>query len=93
MSEMPAASPTPSHVVGIGASAGGLDAIERLFDNLPGDTGMSFVIVQHLSPDFKSMMDELSAAISDSRFPIAEMDRLEDATSLKPGINCPPAGR
>jgi two-component system, chemotaxis family, CheB/CheR fusion protein len=51
----------PSYVVGIGASAGGLDAIERFFDNVPRDTGMAFVIVQHLSPDFKSMMDELLA--------------------------------
>jgi hypothetical protein len=41
--------------------SGGLDAIERFFDNLPKDTGMAFVIVQHLSPDFKSMMDELLA--------------------------------
>ncbi|HVZ88194.1 MAG TPA: chemotaxis protein CheB [Polyangia bacterium] len=47
--------------MGIGASAGGLDAIERFFDNLPRDTGMAFVIIQHLSPDFKSMMDELLA--------------------------------
>ncbi len=52
---------TPSYIVGIGASAGGLEAIERFFDNLPLDTGMAFVIVQHLSPDFKSMMDELLA--------------------------------
>jgi two-component system CheB/CheR fusion protein len=52
---------TPSYIVGIGASAGGLDAIERFFDNVPQDTGMAFVIVQHLSPDFKSMMDELLA--------------------------------
>jgi two-component system CheB/CheR fusion protein len=51
----------PSFIVGVGASAGGLDAIERFFDNLPRDTGMAFVIVQHLSPDFKSMMDELLA--------------------------------
>ena len=51
----------PAHVVGIGASAGGLEAIERFFDNLPKETGMAFVIVQHLSPDFKSMMDELLA--------------------------------
>ncbi|HXJ19648.1 MAG TPA: chemotaxis protein CheB [Polyangia bacterium] len=51
----------PSYVVGIGASAGGLDAIEKFFDNLPKDTGMAFVVVQHLSPDFKSMMDELLA--------------------------------
>ena len=54
-------SQTPSHVVGIGASAGGLEAIERFFDNLPRETGLAFVIVQHLSPDFKSMMDELLA--------------------------------
>jgi two-component system CheB/CheR fusion protein len=51
----------PSRIVGIGASAGGLDAIERFFDNVPKDTGFAFVIVQHLSPDFKSLMDELLA--------------------------------
>jgi two-component system CheB/CheR fusion protein len=47
--------------VGIGASAGGLDALERFFDNLPRTTGMAFVVIQHLSPDFRSMMDELLA--------------------------------
>ena len=52
---------TPRHVVGIGASAGGLDPLERFFDNLPAETGMAFVVVQHLSPDFKSFMDELLA--------------------------------
>ena len=51
----------PRHVVGIGASAGGLDPLVRFFDNLPKDPGMAFVIVQHLSPDFKSLMDELLA--------------------------------
>ena len=50
---------TPRYVVGIGASAGGLDPLVRFFDHLPKDTGMAFVIVQHLSPDFKSLMDEL----------------------------------
>jgi len=53
--------PGPAHVVGIGASAGGLEALERFFDNLPQGTGMAFVVVQHLSPDFKSLMDELLA--------------------------------
>ncbi|PID76506.1 MAG: histidine kinase, partial [Deltaproteobacteria bacterium] len=48
-------------VVGIGASAGGLDAISQLFDNMPNDTGFVFVIVQHLSPDYKSLMPELLA--------------------------------
>lgn len=49
----------PCHVVGIGASAGGLDALERFFENVPQDCGMAFVLVQHLSPDFKSLMDEI----------------------------------
>lgn len=52
---------TPSYIVGIGASAGGLEAIEAFFDNMPADTGMAFVVVQHLSPDFKSLMAELLA--------------------------------
>src|SRR5262249_4508473 len=51
----------PLHVVGIGASAGGLDALERFFDSLPLETGAAFVLVQHLSPDFKSLMSELLA--------------------------------
>lgn len=55
----PRADHEPSYVVGIGASAGGLEALERFFDSLPLGTGMAFVIVQHLSPDFKSLMDEL----------------------------------
>ncbi|HET9767280.1 MAG TPA: chemotaxis protein CheB [Thermoanaerobaculia bacterium] len=45
----------------MGASAGGLDPLVRFFDSLPRFTGMAFVIVQHLSPDFKSLMDELLA--------------------------------
>jgi len=49
------------HVVAIGASAGGLDSLERLFTHLPADTGMAFIVLQHLSPDFKSLMDELLA--------------------------------
>ena len=49
----------PALVVGIGASAGGLDPLVRFFDNLPERTGLAFVIVQHLSPDFRSLMDEL----------------------------------
>ncbi|PHN07926.1 CheR family methyltransferase [Flavilitoribacter nigricans] len=48
-------------VVGIGASAGGLEAINDFFDNMPPDTGMAFVLIQHLSPDFESLMDELLA--------------------------------
>jgi two-component system CheB/CheR fusion protein len=47
------------YVVAIGASAGGLDALERFFDELAVDSGAVFVVIQHLSPDHKSMMDNL----------------------------------
>src|SRR5215813_12826833 len=46
-------------VVGIGASAGGLEPLERFFAAVPADSGMAFVVLQHLSPDFESRMDEL----------------------------------
>ncbi|HEX4383808.1 MAG TPA: chemotaxis protein CheB, partial [Myxococcales bacterium] len=46
-------------IVAVGASAGGLDPLERFFAVLPRDTGMAFVVLQHLSPDFESRMDEL----------------------------------
>jgi two-component system, chemotaxis family, CheB/CheR fusion protein len=48
-----------SRIVGVGASAGGLESLEHLFSAMPADTGMAFVVVQHLSPDFRSLMDEL----------------------------------
>ncbi|MEM7207395.1 MAG: CheR family methyltransferase [Pseudomonadota bacterium] len=48
-----------SHVIGIGASAGGLQPLEELFRHLDVDTGAAFVVIQHLSPDFKSLMQEL----------------------------------
>jgi two-component system, chemotaxis family, CheB/CheR fusion protein len=51
----------PTYIVGVGASAGGLEALEKLFANMPRYTGLAFVVVQHLSPDFKSLMNELLA--------------------------------
>ena len=49
-------------VVAIGASAGGLDACRKFVSALPGDTGMAFIIVQHLDPTHESMMVDLLAA-------------------------------
>ncbi|MEA5578343.1 chemotaxis protein CheB [Anabaena sp. UHCC 0451] len=46
-------------IVGIGASAGGLEAFTQLLSHLPTDTGMGFVLVQHLSPTQKSMLTEI----------------------------------
>ncbi len=47
------------YVAGVGASAGGLEALANLFESMPVDIGIAFVVVQHLSPDFKSHMSEL----------------------------------
>tara|TARA_R110002049_G_scaffold50370_3_gene143130 strand:+ start:173560 stop:178740 length:5181 start_codon:yes stop_codon:yes gene_type:complete len=46
-------------IIGIGASAGGLAALETLFEQLPTETGAAFVVIQHLSPDYQSHMPEL----------------------------------
>jgi two-component system, chemotaxis family, CheB/CheR fusion protein len=61
-----------SRIVGIGASAGGLESLEKLFAAMPPDTGMTFVVVQHLSPDFRSVMDELIARYSKMPVVIAQ---------------------
>ncbi len=48
-----------NYIVAIGASAGGLEAIHEFFDNMPEYGNLSFVIIQHLSPDYKSLLVEL----------------------------------
>jgi len=55
----------PFYIIGIGASAGGLEALEQFFSNCPTDAGIAFVIVQHLSPDYKSLMTELLSRHTD----------------------------
>ncbi|NIZ15074.1 chemotaxis protein CheB [Phaeobacter sp. HF9A] len=47
------------YIIGVGASAGGLDAIKQMLTRVPEDCPHSFVIIQHLSPDYKSMMAEI----------------------------------
>ncbi len=66
-------------VIGIGASAGGLESLEQLFDQIPHDSAAAFVIVQHLSPDFKSMMDEIL-----SRRTKLRVRRIEDGMTIEP---------
>lgn len=48
-----------NYIVGIGASAGGLEAIQKFLSALPSNTGCSFIIIQHLSPDYKSLLCEI----------------------------------
>ncbi|MDD3814318.1 MAG: chemotaxis protein CheB, partial [Desulfocapsaceae bacterium] len=58
-SHVPASDSFP--VVGIGASAGGLEAFEAFFSAMPDDVepGMAFVLVQHLAPEYKSILVDL----------------------------------
>ena len=49
----------PVCVVGIGASAGGLEALQQFLTFLPSNTGMAFVVIQHLSPDHKSLLADI----------------------------------
>ena len=57
--------PCDRYIVGIGASAGGLEALERFFAAVPENPGMSYVVVQHLSPDYESHMEDLLARRTD----------------------------
>lgn len=57
-------------IVGIGASAGGLEAFKTFFTNMPSDSGLAFVVVQHLSPDHKSLLADLIGRVT--AMPVAE---------------------
>ncbi len=57
-------------VVGIGASAGGLEAIAEFLENIPEKTGMAFIYVQHLDPTHKSMLTSILSRVS--RIPVQE---------------------
>ena len=46
-------------IVGVGASAGGLESFEQLFQRVPSDSGMAFVLIQHLDPDHPSLLTEI----------------------------------
>lgn len=59
-------SPQPPYpIVGIGASAGGLVALEELLDNMPADTGMAFVVVTHQHPGHTSLLPELLGKVTE----------------------------
>ena len=56
--------PKEFSIVGIGASAGGLEACSALLKNLPLDTGLAFVVIQHLDPNHESMLPKLLARVT-----------------------------
>ena len=58
-------------VVGVGASAGGLEAFTDLLSHLPSDTGLAFVLIQHLDPSHESHLPELLSKAS--KMPVSEL--------------------
>ena len=66
-------------VVGVGASAGGLEAFKQFLARLPVDTGMAFVLVTHLDPKHESILPELLARAT--QLPVSEV---EDGTPVAP---------
>ena len=68
-------------IVGIGASAGGLEALEHFFAKMPQNTGMAFVVVQHLDPNHVGMMPELLQQMT-------KMEVIQVTDNLKVKPNC-----
>jgi len=68
------------YAVAIGASAGGLEAIESFFDGTRSYNNLAYIVVQHLSPDYKSLMDELLAKHTPMPIHVAE-----DGMAVEPG--------
>ncbi len=66
-----AAGNSPPYIVCVGASAGGLEAFTELINHLPDDTGMAFVLIQHLDPTHDSHLAELLS--KESKMPIVEV--------------------
>ncbi|MCR4393240.1 MAG: hypothetical protein NUV31_02590 [Dehalococcoidales bacterium] len=66
-------------VIGIGASAGGLEAFSKFFENMPPDSGMAFVLIQHLDPTHTSNMVELL-----KRYTSMPVYAAEDGMRLQP---------
>src|SRR6478609_8313334 len=71
--------PSPDLVVGLGASAGGLEALQAFFAALPPDTGLAYVVVQHLDPAGPNLLPGLLAKAT--ALPVAEA---RDGTPLAP---------
>ena len=66
-------------IVGIGASAGGLEALQKLLTALSPNTGFPYIIVQHLSPDYKSLMGEILGKYT--QMPVIQV---EDGMTVQP---------
>ena len=80
--EKPSDSETPnSPIVCVGASAGGLEALEQFLGNVPENSGMAFVVIQHLDPTQKGMLPELLQRISSMK-----VFQVKDRMAVKPNF-------
>lgn len=70
------------HIVAVGASAGGLEALEAFFGAVPHDNEAAFLVVQHLPPDHKTMMVELLSRHTPLRVVLAEDGAVIDANTV-----------
>jgi two-component system CheB/CheR fusion protein len=70
---------SPFYVVGLGASAGGLEALRSFFAAVPARSGAAFVVIQHLAPDHRSQMVELLATHTP-----APVSQIEDGMPIEP---------
>ena len=71
---------TTSRIIAVGASAGGLEALKAFFQNIPENDNNSYVVIQHLSPDYKSMMGELLAKST-----TLKIEQIKDNMEILPG--------
>src|SRR5258705_1304867 len=81
------ASEKPVSIVGIGASAGGLQALEGLFREMPADTGLAFIVVTHLARGQHSSLGEIL-----QRFTVLPVLDAQDSEDIEPNrvYVCPP---
>jgi two-component system CheB/CheR fusion protein len=77
--DAPNAGRSPFPIVGIGASAGGLEALELFLKSVPAGIGMAFVIVQHLDPTHKGMLAELLQRVT-----AMKVMQVKDRTRVQP---------
>lgn len=80
--EEPKKNKKPRYIVGVGASAGGLESLERLFAGISGDLGACYVVIQHLSPNYETMMDQLLARHTHMNVCIAEQQQVAQANHV-----------
>lgn len=69
-----------SRLIAVGASAGGLEALKDFFQNIPEGDNNTYVVIQHLSPDYKSMMGELLAKST-----TLSIEQISDNKEIQPG--------